>query len=52
MYLVWPARRGMAPLGGIEPHTIHPTLRIGLEDRCRAQGLFLLKHLFSYISGK
>jgi len=28
----------LAPLGGIEPHAVHPTLRIGLEDRCRAQG--------------
>jgi hypothetical protein len=27
----------MAPSGGIEPHAIHPTLRFGLEDRCRAR---------------
>lgn len=26
-------------MGGIEPHAIHPTLRIGLEDRCQAHGL-------------
>ena len=24
--------------GGIEPHAFHPTLRIGLEDRCRVRG--------------
>ena len=27
----------MAPPGGIEPHAVHPTLRIGLEDQCRAR---------------
>ena len=27
----------MAPPGGIEPHAVHPILRIGLEDRYRAR---------------
>jgi hypothetical protein len=27
----------MAPSGGIEPHAVHPILRIGLEDRYRAR---------------
>ena len=27
----------MARPGGIEPHAVHPTLRIGLEDQCRAR---------------
>jgi len=38
----------LAPPGGIEPHAVHPTLRIGLEDRCRARGdlLMLVSDLF------
>jgi len=31
----------MAPLGGIEPHAFHPTLRTSLEDWCRAQWYYL-----------
>jgi hypothetical protein len=28
----------MEPPAGFEPGAVHPTLRIGLEDRCRGQG--------------
>ena len=28
----------MAPLGGIEPRTVHPALRTGLEDLCWGKG--------------
>ena len=29
----------LAPLGGVEPHAVRQTLRIGLEDLCLVQGL-------------
>ena len=35
----------LAPPGGIEPHAVHPTLRIGLEDRCRARRLILAERV-------
>lgn len=31
----------LEPFGGIEPHTNHPILKIGLEDRYREQRVYL-----------